>query len=151
MERHQLAYYNSPLEVVDTALSLGHLILPRSFRSMLLPIKLTRRPRRWSCGGPDEPVEQPVVEALRLIQSGRRVVVLGVADSYQFLGQLFRQRGDHELAEFSFCTGLKPSVLRNFGIQFLSSADHVHIRQLESQGYVCLKPTASVGELAPFR
>ncbi len=144
LEKHQLALYESnPLAVAETAISLGYLILPGSMRRMLHPVTLPRRSLKQKINnaesGDINSLASDVEKAIRLMTSDCKVVIVGARNPIDFLAQLFRSRSNHELEKFSFSTSLKPSISRDFGIQFLPAADHVTIRQLDSQQVVCLK------------
>lgn len=148
VQRSQLAgYANNPIEMARTAIALGHLILPCSFRSSLLSVELPRRSLNYSdrsatvrvCG-------DDVERTLRLLETGQRVVMLGVDQPECFVDHVFQLIGDRNPAQLSFSTALQPSASRDFHLQFLTVADHIAIRQLESNRQVsCLRAGQTIG------
>ena len=141
-------YQDNPIKLIQTAISLGHLILPCSFRSSLQPAELPRRGFDYS---DESPINVPVTDgdveqALHLIETGQKVVMLGVSEPERFVDRVFQQRGNQDLSRFSFSTGLHPSASREFQLQFLPAADHIAIRQLESsRQFTCLRARRSIG------
>ena len=140
-EAEQLALYgNHPLDVVHTAVALGQMIFPRSIRKLLHPATLPRRPfPRRAAGRLSDREIKLVDEARHLLEARDKVVVIGSKDPVAFVDRLFDHLGDADPILFNFSTGLKPSNSREVSLQFLASADHVAIRQLDQRRYVCLE------------
>ncbi len=145
MNHHQLSQYqNNPLQVAHTAIALGHLICPPLVRSTLQPVALPRSPIHADLLSVTVTEQTAANELLQCFDAGRKSIVIGATRPNILLNYLFDSGRDYELSQQSFSTGLKPSASRDFGIQFLSSADHITIRQFESHGRVCVKIPPSV-------
>ena len=139
--REQLAdYSNSPLILARLALALGQLRLSSNLNQVLEPVELPD----WTALANAAPKHNSVEPSARVqtlvqrLQTGSRVAVIGAENPQVLLEELFQQTHPNDRLDMSFTTGLKPSMHRQFRVQFLSAADPRQRGQLAAQGVECV-------------
>lgn len=137
------AYAHDPLAVASTALALGWLRLPLDVSSgslprALLPLRPLLTPPLTSDMDVGA-VAATADAALELIVQHRRVAVIGAVDPRGVIERLLTKLPQAARRQFSFTTGLAPTISRPFQVHFLRSADPTTLHNLNAQGVVCLK------------
>jgi len=124
-------YEYDPATLAQVALALGLLRL-ESFTGDSLPdVELPDRPLRAAPAHGSS--NCPCPEITGRIEKGERIAVIGAAEPWQCLRQIFGCLPVRQRMEVSFTTGLKPSLHRRFHIHFLPSADLGLRQQLAGQ------------------
>jgi hypothetical protein len=140
-QREQLAgYSNNPLNLAQLAMALGQLRLTGNLEQLLEPVELPDQTALATAAlGPDvvEPSES-VQELLQRLQTASRVAVVGAENPRELLEELLQHTHSDDRLDVSFTTGLKPSMHRQFRLQFLTAADPRLRGQLAAQGVECV-------------
>jgi hypothetical protein len=140
-DREQLAgYSNNPLNLARLALALGQLRLSGKLEQLLEPVELPDQ-TALATAAPNSDLVEPsesVQELLQRLQTASRVAVVGADNPREVLEELFQHTHPDDRLDVSFTTGLKPSMHRQFGVQFLTAADPRLRGQLAAQGVECV-------------
>ena len=126
-------YAFNALEFAYTALALGALRLTMSLPDRLSTVDLPEKPlARVALPRGESPV--PMDEVGRILLLGSRVAILGLEKPLPVLALLMRDVPEQERLSLSFCTGLRPSLDREFRVQFAHEPDSNVYKQYASQG-----------------
>jgi hypothetical protein len=68
------------------------------------------------------------------LNRGQRVALIGIEDPAATLHVILRRMHRAARPDFSFTTGLRPTVRRPFRLHFLPTGDAPRLRELESLG-----------------
>lgn len=135
VQAHQLdGYQSDPLCFARTAQALGYLrFQPVQGNDTLPTVDLPDHPIRKVISPPEEtPV--PLQDILTVLRRQQRVAVLGLDDPLPTLSLIIQQTAVQDRLGVSFCTGLRPSVDRDFRVHFARTSDATLHSQLASQG-----------------
>ena len=138
------AYSCNPVLVAKTALAIGLLRLPLSVDCDQLPVaNLPSQPLLLppEASTPDPGLEDQVNESeaatlekiADMIRHAQRVALIGDHDPIAIVERLIPKLSFEARRDFSFTTGLLPTVRRPFQAHFLPSADLARQRTLDSQ------------------
>lgn len=135
------AYQCHPLWLARTARSRGLLRFVPNAPAMLARAELPDASiYRWVAPRPvtlEE--EQLVAQVTDRLERGERIAAAGVSDPERFLERLLSQASPAVRCQWSFTTGLKPSVHRNFRLHFLPwSGQRSQLDQLAAMGIQCI-------------
>ena len=141
------AYDFNPITLARTAMALGLLKLPLDLHcEQLAPALLLADPliqNRRSHGDDAARSASPILPRIAaLIAEGRRAAVVGPVDPIATADRLIRSLPLESRRDFSFTTGLEPSLSRPFHVHFLSHASAAVQRTLDAQNVVCLNASA---------
>lgn len=116
------AFQNNPATLAKIALSMGVLRYPGFVEGLLDPVFVpaANLPVR-SFPNTDSPVLQRL---LALLDNRRRVAVIGQKNPLRFAERLLQALPDDSRRQTKFSTGMKPSSMRPFDIQFFPSIDN---------------------------
>lgn len=131
------------IAVARTALMLGYLRLPLEMPHEKLPtVMLPDRPIINKSIPPDSAQQDSYDDLLGeirdLVMQSRRVAIVGLAQPIDAVEGLLTKLSVEARRDFSFTTGLAPSVTRPFQAHFLPEADAAQRRTLDAQGIVCV-------------
>jgi hypothetical protein len=144
LRHEQLAGYDyNPLAVARVALILGQLRLPHDWPARVPPVALPQRglsaaalPAAAGC------VDEALVSrAFNYLGQRERIALVGVRAPGHMLAHLIDRTPVQERLQLSFATGLKPSQLRPFRLQFLPASAAGPTSRLASLGIRCLAAT----------
>lgn len=137
------SYQCNSITVARTAMMFGYLRLPLQMSCEQLP--LARLPDRPIIdlpfpleAGHHDAYDDLLDEVTDLVQQARRVAIVGLPRPIEAVERLLPKLTAEVRREFSFTTGLAPSVGRPFQAHFLSEVDATRRRTLDSQQVVCL-------------
>ncbi len=137
-------YDQHPVLLAETAMALGHLRLraatPLRLDAVELPQTSCRQLVEFSQRQVDR--EDLIAEIARATRQSR-VIVVGSRQPRSLLGRVLDRLPRHERATLSFSTGLKPSLLRTFRLQFVPEADAVLRDQMAATDVICLDARAT--------
>ena len=144
LRTEQFAGYSyNPIAVVKTAMALGHLRLPADLnRPQSRQIRLPERPiigASMTTDDADHSQDSVVQEVIRHHQNDERVAVIGCLDPIGTLSKLMKRLSSNASQEFSFTTGLLPSMRRPFRAHFFATADAAIRRTLVLQDIVQIR------------
>lgn len=132
------AYGNNPIVVAKMALSMGWLRLLVDYRRPLEPVSLsagclTATRTKFA---PDAKLER----AVRALQSGNRVALVGTIDPVQSIARIFERLTPDVRVKTSFATGIKPSTFRPFQVHFFAKLDNRLRDFLRQQQIITITP-----------
>lgn len=135
------SYYCNPMVVARTAMTMGHLRLPLSMTCSHLPqAELPKRPivEPVRCDPIDSGSGRTrlLEQVAGLINDASRVAVIGLSKPIDLVEQLIPRLSPEARWNFSFTTGLSPTVRRPFQAHFLPSPDMFKQRTLDAQNIV---------------
>ena len=136
-----IAYGCNAIALVESAMAMGYLRLPlHPEREVLEPAILPSRaiiesPMRGNEQEEDEDQEL-LDQVTALIQSTRRVAIIGLSDPVQSISHLVPRLSMEARRSLSFTTGLSPAVRRPFQLHCLPTADRTQQRVFEAQNIV---------------
>lgn len=143
LQDQQLASYDfNPIAVSETAMAMGCLKLPLdTAREQLPQATLPSRPIVERKVGTDREADshgygQLLDEIENLIKDARRIAVIGLPNPFDAVNRLVSRLSVETRRDFSFTTGLPPSVRRPFQAHFLPTVDAMTKRALDSQNIV---------------
>lgn len=126
-------YQFDALQFARTAYALGYLRLkafpPESLPRVDLPEHAMTVPEY----SPDAP-PLGFDDILRTLRFQNRLVVVGQPDPIPLLMLILRETKPEDRLKLSFCTGLRPSVHRNFQLHFADQPDAALYSQIAQQG-----------------
>jgi hypothetical protein len=127
-------YQNDPLRFARTAQALGYLrFQPVNAEDQLPSIDMPDHSISDVACPPDKsPV--PLHDILRILKLRKRVAILGLENPLPTLALILQETPLDERLGLSFCTGLRPSVDREFRVHFAQAPDSSLHAQLASQG-----------------
>lgn len=134
-----MAYGYNPIEVAGAAMAMGYLRLPVDPDNEALPqAVLPSRPIvelniENYIGERDEKLLDQVTV---LVKEMHRVAVVGFQDPIEAVRRIVPKLSVEARRQFSFTTGLTPTVRRPFQLHFLPSADLTRQRTLDAQDIV---------------
>ncbi len=147
------AYSCNPILVAKTALAVGLLRLPLTIDCDQLPV--VNLPRQPLVLPPDSSTEhsdavgrsiayQPETldKIADMIQHAQRVALIGISDPIAIVERVISKLSLDVRREFSFTTGLSPTVRRPFQAHFLAKADLARQRTLDAQNITRVELTA---------
>jgi hypothetical protein len=127
-------YQNDPLRFARTAQALGYLrFQPVKGNETLPTVDMPDHAIREVACPPDEP-SVPLHNILRILRRQQRVAVLGLDNPLPTLALIIKETPEQDRLGVSFCTGLRPSVDRDFRVHFAQQPDTLLHSQLASQG-----------------
>lgn len=138
------SYSCNSIAVARTALMLGYLRLPLQMACEKLPIaRLPDRPIIEASPplelAPYDAYDDLLNEIIDLVQQSRRVAIVGFPDPMDAVEKLLPKLSVETRRDFSFTTGLAPSIGRPFQAHFLAEVDAAQRRTLDSQDIVCVQ------------
>ncbi|MBT6154044.1 MAG: hypothetical protein HOL01_15310 [Planctomycetaceae bacterium] len=140
-QREQLAgYSNNPLKLARLALALGQLRLSGELEQLLEPVELPNQ-TALAIAATEHRSAEPATEGQMLVarlQTASRVAVIGAENPRELLEEVLQHTHPDDRLDVSFTTGLKPSMHRQFRVQFLTTADPRLRGQLAAQGVECV-------------
>lgn len=134
-----MAYGCNPITVANAALVMGYLRLPLDPDNEALPQAVVpSRPIveldiENDLGDRDEKLLDQVTD---LVKEMHRVAVVGFQDPIEAVRRIVPRLSVEARRQFSFTTGLTPTVRRPFQLHFLPSADLTRQRSLDAQDIV---------------
>ncbi len=136
----QLAGYDHhPLSLANTALSLGHLRLRARTPQQLEVIELPQS--SWGklaeTDSSDE-TDHDFIERIVRELTRSRVMIIGAAQPRSVVQAVLDQLPEHERGRITFSTGLRPSLHRPFGLQFLPHLDDRLRGKMAAADVTCL-------------
>lgn len=130
----QLASYQfDALQFARTAHVLGYLRLAASPPDVLPVLDLPSHPLTMPKYSTDAP-PLGFDDILRTLRFQNRLVVVGQHDPLPMLMLILRETKPEDRLKMSFCTGLRPSVHRNFQLHFADQPDATLYSQIAQQG-----------------
>lgn len=145
LRRDQMESYNfDPIAVARTAVAIGHLKLPLDMRcqrlaSVALPDQPLFRPLSERQNRRKLPAQDALIdEAANLLRASQRVAVIGFADRVDAVELLISKLSSEQRTNFSFTTGLSPSIRRPVQAHFYRYPNAFRRRALETQGVAFL-------------
>lgn len=144
------AYHYDALLIGRTALSMGFLRNPSSLPEFLPTVELPDRSLfALTANSSQKPECDGVLQqVLHTLHCGGRAAVIGLEDPVSAVEKIVQNTPRHRRMQLSFTTGLKPSMHRPFGLQFLQTADAPLQQQLAAQGITCVEATNTLAESA---
>lgn len=138
-----MSYGCNAIAVARTALMLGYLRLPLDMACEQLPSALLPDRPIIDKSFPLDPAHQDAYDDLLdeisdLVMQSRRVAIVGLTEPIDAVAKLLPKLSLEARREFSFTTGLAPSVSRPFQAHFLPEVDVAKRRTLDSQDIVCV-------------
>ncbi|QDT07177.1 hypothetical protein K227x_56020 [Rubripirellula lacrimiformis] len=144
LSNEQFAFYEwDAIAVARTAIAMGMLRLPLQIEGDQLPqAMIPSRPIMNSMdladGQPDEDVNESMLDdVIAILNDSRRVALIGLNDPILTATRLVARLPIQARQNFSFTTGLPPSVHRPFHAHFFSSEVTLKQHALEAQKVVC--------------
>ena len=136
------SYGCNSIAVARTAMMFGYLRLPLQLDSDQLPTaRLPEGPIIDQsfplAAGHQDAYDDLLDEVSYLVLQARRVAVVGLQRPIEAVERLLPKLSFEERRDFSFTTGLAPSLSRPFQAHFLSEVDVSKRRTLDSQQVVC--------------
>ncbi len=136
-----MSYAGNSIAVARTALVMGYLRLPLDMGREKLATAMLPDCPIIDTSVPRDPVDSDACddvldEISELVMQSRRVAIVGIAEPMDAVERLLPKLSVEARREFSFTTGLAPSVSRPFQAHFLPKVDVAIRRTLESQDIV---------------
>lgn len=141
------SYAHNAMAVARTAMMMGQLRLPLSMAcnqlpQAILPSRPVVEPPFAEESGRGDPDGGLLDEITDLINDARRVAVIGLSSPVDAVERLIPRLSVETRRQFSFTTGLAPTVRRPFQVHFISSPDMIRQRTLDAQHIIRINADA---------